>query len=378
MRSSIPLLVFLSSALPATASAEVRGHVEGGGAHFLALGGGWQAREIGTGAVAAGGVEVAASPRFGVEARLVLARFLQGDPPSDPSIRRVDAAGLIGLGLGFRYHPFFDLRGPWIGGAFSGVGTGSLARLGVDARIGWDFPVAEGFRLGPYLGWLQVLQPDDSLRPEDARLAIFGLHGALYTEPKPHVVPPPPPKEEAPPAPVVEAKKVRCGPEGCLEPLVSHPLSLPDRCPDEPEDFIGASDADGCPKDAEVKVVGDEIVLNDRVYFDFGLARVKHKSWPLLKSLAKLILAHPEYAVVHIHGHTDEIGPDDWNQILSEQRAAAVKKKLVEYGVPASRLVSKGFGKSKPRATGKDESARQQNRRVEFLIERTLPVGGKP
>jgi outer membrane protein OmpA-like peptidoglycan-associated protein len=47
--------------------------------------------------------------------------------------------------------------------------------------------------------------------------------------------------------------------------------------------------------------------------------------------------------------------------------------------VPESRLVSKGFGKTKPRVAGKDEASRQENRRVEFLIERQLPAkGGKP
>ena len=216
-----------------------------------------------------------------------------------------------------------------------------------------------------------MLQPDDTLRPEDARLALFGLHGVLYTEPKPFVRAAPPTVEPPPLA------AIRCGVEGCPEPTPSRPLSLPDRCPDEPDDFLGASDADGCPTDAEVKVVGDEILLNDRVYFDFGLARVKHKSWPLLKSLAKTILAHPEYVVVHIHGHTDEIGVDYWNQVLSEQRSGAVRRKLIEYGVPEARLVSKGFGKTKPRVGGKDEVSRQENRRVEFLIERKLK-GGLP
>jgi len=360
----------------------VRGHVEGGGAHFLALGGAWQGREIGTGAVAAGALELGQSPRFGVEGRFLLARFLEGEAPNDASIRKVEATGMFGLGLGLRFQPLYDFHGPWIGGAFGGVRTGSLSRATFDARIGWDFRLAEGFRAGPFVGYLHVLQPDDGLRPEDARLAIFGVHGAFYREPKPVVVvappkapePPPPP----PPPPPAEPKLVRCGAEGCVDPLPAHPLSLPDRCPDEPDDFIGTSDADGCPTDAEVKVVGDEIVLNDRVYFDFGLARVKHKSWPLLKSLAKLILAHPEYVVVHIHGHTDEVGDDYWNQILSEQRAAAVRKKLIEYGVAESRLKSKGFGKSKPRVAGKDDASRQENRRVEFLIERQLPVKGKP
>lgn len=368
---------------PSRATAEVRGHLEGGAAHFLALGGGWQAREIGAGAVGAGGLELAASPRFGVEGRLFAGRFLQGDAPSDPSLRRVEPTGLLGISLGVRWYPLFDLKGPWVGGSFGGMRTGSLTRGAADLRLGWDFKLADGFRAGPYVGYVHVLQPNDTLRPEDARLAIFGLHGAFYTEPPPvaRSMRPssvePTPEPPAPPLPEkAAAPLVRCGPGGCVEPPPAHALSLPDRCPDEPDDFIGTSDADGCPTEAEVKVVGDEILLNDRVYFDFGFARVKHKSWPLLKSLAKMILAHPEWTAVHIHGHTDEIGTDYWNQKLSEERAAAVKKKLVEYGVPESRLDSQGFGKKKPRVAGKDETARQENRRVEFLIERKLPAKG--
>lgn len=394
MRSSLPLafalaLLSIASVAPSrAAAAEIRGHLEGGGAHFLGIGGAWQGREIGVGVVGAGALEIAPSPRFGIEGRVLGGRFLRGSPPSDASLRGVDETGLFGLSVGFRWHPVWDARGPWIGSSFGGIRTGSVTRASFDARIGWDFRLGGYVRGGPFAGYLHVLQPDsEPLRPEDGRAAVFGLHGAFDET---HVPPRARRTEAAKPPAVVMGPppETRCAPglepdprfgdaHGCLDPLDVPGLRLPDRCPDEPEDFVGASDADGCPTNAEVKVVGDEIVLNDRVYFDFGLARVKHRSWPLLKSLAKLILAHPEYAVVHIHGHTDEIGDDVWNQKLSEQRAAAVRKKLIEYGVPAARLVSKGFGKSKPRAKGKDEAARQENRRVEFLIERKL-AGKKP
>lgn len=394
-RRFLPLLAvgatFLAVPTTARADTELRGHLEGAGAHFLAIGGAWQAREIGYGMVGAGALEVAPSRSFGIEGRLLAGRFLQGDAPDNSAYRRVSETGLFGLSLGLRWLPIWDDRGPWLAGSFGGVRTGSLTRPSFDARLGWDFRLGGAVRGGPFLGYMQVIQPDDALRPEDGHAIVFGLHAAYDSEKRPVQKPleeePHPPMDLGPAPP----PKVQCDPaqpadprfadaHGCLDPLNAAPLSLPDRCPDEPEDFIGGSDADGCPgKDAEVKVIGDEIVLNDRVYFDFGLARVKHKSWPLLKSLAKLILAHPEYVVVHIHGHTDEIGDDQWNQKLSEDRAAAVRKKLIEYGVPAARLSSKGFGKSKPRVSGTDEGARQENRRVEFLIERKVKVtGGQP
>lgn len=345
--------------LPATARADLRGHVDGGAGYFVS---GWQSREIGLGAAFGGGVELGVTPRFGVEARLAFARFSRGDAPEDLSLRRVDQSGYLALAFGARVHPLADLRGLWLGGSFGGASTGGRARPMFDLRIGWDFRTGNNLRFGPFLGYAHVIQPDEgALRPDDARLMILGVHGAFDAGP------PRPPETPAPiaPAPPVYACST------CVDPLEGDGLTLPDRCPDEPDDFIGASDPDGCPdKNADVKVVGDEIVLGDRVYFDFGLANVKQKSWGLLKSLAKLINAHPEYLVIHIHGHTDEVGTDDFNQRLSEERAAAVRKMLITFGVAPSRLQSRGFGKTKPRVNGTTEAARQENRRVEFLIER--------
>jgi outer membrane protein OmpA-like peptidoglycan-associated protein len=381
LASAIALSLAALLAPSRASAADVRAHVEGSVAHFLPGAGAWQPREIGLGFVGAGALELAPSPRFGLEARVFGGRFTQSDRPEDPAFRAVGETGLFGLGLGLRWMLAHDHRGPWFGTSLGGLRTGDRTRATFDARLGWDLRLGGDLRGGPFLGYLHVLQPDDgALRPQDGRIALAGFHLAFDPEAKP-----PPPLAALPPEPP-EPPLTRCpdGQEpdprfgdahGCVDPLETRRLALPDRCPDEPEDFVGASDADGCPsKDAEVKVIGDEIVLNDRVYFDFGLARVKRRSWPLLRSLAKLILAHPEYVVVNIHGHTDEIGDDAYNQKLSEQRAGAVRKKLIEFGVPEARLASRGFGKTKPRVTGKDETSRQENRRVEFLIERK--VGG--
>ncbi len=364
-------------------AAEVRWHADAVAGHFVT---GWQEREISFGAGVGASAELGLTPRFGVEGRLVGATFAAGASPTDPSIRATHGNGLLLAGLGVRWLPFADLRGAWLGAAAGYVRTGGRDRFGFDVRLGWDFRIGARLRLGPELGWLQVIESDaNALRPGDARLVTLGIAGSfdegLPAPPPPPVTPKPPETHAAEPAPPrCDPKRVidpRLGDhDGCRDPLAPAPLSLPDRCPDEPEDYVGASDADGCPLgEAEVKVVGDQIVLNDRVYFDFGYARVKHRSWPLLQSLAKLILAHPEYVLVRIHGHTDEIGDDGFNQKLSEERAAAVKKKLVDFGVPASRLAAKGFGKTQPRRTGGTVDDRQENRRVEFIIERQVKVG---
>ena len=71
---------------------------------------------------------------------------------------------------------------------------------------------------------------------------------------------------------------------------------------------------------------------------------------------------------VAIHGHTDDIGSDAANLLLSEKRARAVMNYIVEKGISASRLASKGFGESKPIADNKTEEGRAKNRRTEFVL----------
>ena len=68
---------------------------------------------------------------------------------------------------------------------------------------------------------------------------------------------------------------------------------------------------------------------------------------------------------MQIEGHTDNVGGQAFNQLLSERRAAAVNSYLTSGGVDAARLSSAGFGFSKPVATNDSEVGRAQNRRVE-------------
>ncbi len=69
---------------------------------------------------------------------------------------------------------------------------------------------------------------------------------------------------------------------------------------------------------------------------------------------------------VEISGHTDDVGTDADNQILSERRAEAVRNYLVENGIAAELLTTKGYGESRPVATNKTEAGRRKNRRVEI------------
>jgi outer membrane protein OmpA-like peptidoglycan-associated protein len=71
---------------------------------------------------------------------------------------------------------------------------------------------------------------------------------------------------------------------------------------------------------------------------------------------------------MRVEGHTDDTGPEDVNQRLSQQRAETVRRYLVNQGVAPQRLEAKGYGESKPLIDKITEAARKKNRRVEFVV----------
>lgn len=150
---------------------------------------------------------------------------------------------------------------------------------------------------------------------------------------------------------------------------------IPDRedlCPNEPETKNGYADQDGCPDAEQIRVVGDKIVLDDRVHFMINSHIIRTVSFPLLERLAALISEHPEYIHIEVQGHTDERGPDWFNERLSQSRADSVMAFLVSHGVGAERLTAKGYGKSRPLSDKRTEYAFYMNRRVEFEITREV------
>ncbi|MNT90758.1 Outer membrane porin F precursor [compost metagenome] len=77
---------------------------------------------------------------------------------------------------------------------------------------------------------------------------------------------------------------------------------------------------------------------------------------------------YPQTTTV-VEGHTDSVGPDAYNQKLSQRRADAVKQVLVQDGVEASRVSSVGYGESRPVADNGTAEGRAVNRRVEAQVE---------
>ncbi len=108
------------------------------------------------------------------------------------------------------------------------------------------------------------------------------------------------------------------------------------------------------------------IRLNN-VFFDFGKFDLRPESFPELDRLVELLVNNPSYKIA-LSGHTDNVGTDAANVLLSQNRINSVRDYILTKGVDASRLTAKGYGKTKPVATNDTEEGRQENRRVEFTI----------
>lgn len=112
------------------------------------------------------------------------------------------------------------------------------------------------------------------------------------------------------------------------------------------------------------------ITLGD-VLFEFAKADLKAGSIRDLDRLVSLLKEYPERNLL-IEGHTDDIGADSSNLLLSQRRAEAVANALTSAGVEYSRITSRGLGESYPVTSNETPAGRQQNRRVEIYV---LPEG---
>jgi outer membrane protein OmpA-like peptidoglycan-associated protein len=109
------------------------------------------------------------------------------------------------------------------------------------------------------------------------------------------------------------------------------------------------------------------IVNMSDVLFDTGKYSLKPGAREKLAKIAGILIAYPGINV-EVGGYTDNVGQDEMNQKLSENRADAVRDYLVQSGVANNSIAAKGFGNSQPVASNGSDSGRQQNRRVELVV----------
>jgi outer membrane protein OmpA-like peptidoglycan-associated protein len=120
---------------------------------------------------------------------------------------------------------------------------------------------------------------------------------------------------------------------------------------------------------AKVTDRGLVLTLGD-VLFATGTAQLNTGGTTHLDKLATFLNQYPERTAL-IEGHTDNVGSDDYNQGLSQRRADAVKGYLIGQGINSTRLTASGKGESSPAGDNGSATGRQQNRRVEVVIENT-------
>jgi outer membrane protein OmpA-like peptidoglycan-associated protein len=116
------------------------------------------------------------------------------------------------------------------------------------------------------------------------------------------------------------------------------------------------------------------IVSMSDVLFDTGKYSLKPGAREKLAKVAGILLAYPGLNI-EVGGYTDNVGGDDMNQKLSENRAGSVRDYLVQQGVTTNSVSAKGFGNTLPVASNGNSSGRQENRRVELVVSGDM-IGG--
>ena len=141
-------------------------------------------------------------------------------------------------------------------------------------------------------------------------------------------------------------------------------------CSSTPDEEKGATDTGSEFREAPTPEggadqMGGKLAGFQTVYFDYDRAEVREDARPALRSNADKLNAG-NLGTVTVEGHCDERGSTEYNLALGERRANAVKRYLVDLGVPSNNLRTVSFGEERPAVQGHDESAWRYNRRADF------------
>ncbi|MBN1415763.1 MAG: OmpA family protein [Bacteroidales bacterium] len=111
-----------------------------------------------------------------------------------------------------------------------------------------------------------------------------------------------------------------------------------------------------------------DISIGDEILFDFNSYELNKKAKHVLSEMKRIIIDKTKIESIIIEGHTDDIGSEEYNLVLSINRANAVKLFLTEIGVDSKYIITKGYGKTKPKFPNIDNENRKKNRRIEMSI----------
>lgn len=122
------------------------------------------------------------------------------------------------------------------------------------------------------------------------------------------------------------------------------------------------------PKDDVLDLKEGATFSLEGIFFETAQANILPESIPVLEKAYTALAANPEVNIL-ITGHTDNIGNDASNMVLSSNRANSVRNWFIEKGIAAERIRAEGRGETQPRASNDTEDGRALNRRIEFEIE---------
>jgi len=161
-------------------------------------------------------------------------------------------------------------------------------------------------------------------------------------------------------------------------------LVLPIDTVEEKEEIVQEEDEEpvliietdsGTTTDKQLKELTREELLSENtrirfVYFDFDKYSISRKYLEVLDDAANILDEYPDI-YLQIEGHTDAVGTEEYNQVLSEKRALSAKEYLLIHGVEPAKIKTAGYGKREPYASNFTEEGRAMNRRVELVFRKT-------
>jgi len=130
----------------------------------------------------------------------------------------------------------------------------------------------------------------------------------------------------------------------------------------------------------DYKLEGNEVKISKPITFETGSDKLKPESTTALEIIKQYLTDKSYISLLRIECHSDNAGDENTKQLLTEKRALAVCKKLIEMGADCKRLIAVGFGSSKPVADNSTMEGKAANRRVIFVNAalRGYLIGGMP
>ncbi len=283
----------------------------------------------------------------GVRLRMGL---LRNGPAPGEHLQDPGLGGLTTASLALRVHR----GGAWIEAAAGGGLTGKDLVPALELGVGWSYPM-DSLDIGPSARIVRVVSHDSMDTLGSADLLVVGIDVKFGRDRRRTL-----PRSIATIAPAaIEIPREHISIERDVDTVIEHEASC-------------ARVLDGCPLADMITIIDDRIILDERVLFDLDRARVRTQGKVIVRAIAELWAAHPEWKRITIEGHADVRGGDAYNLGLSQLRADRVRAVLLEGGASADRVEAIGHGRARPRDSGSSESAHQRNRRVEFVIDRQV------